>query len=217
MNEAEDQEVRHRNPLLWPLRFLLHWIIKTLVFVFLGIRFVLRPKPVRYGLVAVLVLGVLAWGIAGPQVTGRVLAMAGLVPSPSPAIQASQAAPTAPASSATTVSVEATKQLARSPVVESYLQAQANFDANGMWDTISDTLKQQLASSNTTVQQLQDELDAAKQAGRQYSSALYVGGAQIDSSSSAYFYVLTVDTPGGTTRVPYIYVVGQDGKIDSIQ
>ena len=45
MNEAEDQEVRRRrNPLLWPLRFLLHWIIKTIVVVFIGIGFVLRPK-----------------------------------------------------------------------------------------------------------------------------------------------------------------------------
>jgi hypothetical protein len=32
-----------------------------------------------------------------------------------------------------------------------------------------------------------------------------------------YFYVLTVDTPRGTTDVPYIYVVDRNGKIESIQ
>ena len=102
-------------------------------------------------------------------------------------------------------------------MVEEYLKAQANFDANGMWNDISDSLKQQLASSNTSVDQLQSELDSAKQSGRRYTSATYFGGTQIDSGSYAHFYVLTVDSPSGTIRVLYIYVVGQDGKIDSIQ
>lgn len=52
--------------------------------------------------------------------------------------------------------------MAQSPVVEEYLKAQANFDANGMWNDISDSLKQRLASSNTSVDQLQSELDSAK-------------------------------------------------------
>jgi len=80
-------------------------------------------------------------------------------------------------------------------VVKEYLKAQANFDANGMWNDISDSLKQQLASSNTSVDQLQSELDSAKQSGRRYTSATHFGGTQIDSGSYAHFYVLTVDSP----------------------
>ena len=105
----------------------------------------------------------------------------------------------------------------RAPVVEQYLKAQASFDAGGMWNTIGEELKQQLASSNTDVQALQDELNKARDSGRRYSTPLYVGGVPMDSQSIAYFYVVPVDSPNGTTRVPYIYVVGSDGKIDAIQ
>lgn len=207
MNEAEDQEVRpHRNPLLWPLRFLLHWIIKTIVIVFIGIRFVLRPKPIRYGVVAILALVVVTWSLAGPAFTGRGVALAGNASVTAQAVDASSVA-----------SAPADKSVNQSPVVEDYLKAQANYDANGMWNLISDSLKQQLASSNTTITQLQQQLDSDKQSGRRYTSATYFGGTEIDTGTYAYFYVLTVDSPSGTTRVPYIYVVGQDGKIDSIQ
>lgn len=207
MNEAEDQEVRpHRNPLLWPLRFLLHWIIKTIVIVFIGIRFVLRPKPIRYGVVAILALVVVTWSLAGPAFTGRGVALAGNASVTAQAVDASSVA-----------SAPADKSINQSPVIEDYLKAQANYDANGMWNLISDSLKQQLASSNTTITQLQQQLDSDKQSGRRYTSATYFGGTEIDTGTYAYFYVLTVDSPSGTTRVPYIYVVGQDGKIDSIQ
>ena len=207
MNEAEDQEVRpHRNPLLWPLRFLLHWIIKTIVIVFIGIRFVLRPKPIRYGVVAILALVVVAWSLAGPAFTGRGVALAGNASVTAQSVDASSVA-----------SAPADKSVNQSPVVEDYLKAQANYDANGMWNLIGDSLKQQLASSNTTITQLQQQLDSDKQSGRRYTSATYFGGTEIDTGTYAYFYVLTVDSPSGTTRVPYIYVVGQDGKIDSIQ
>ncbi len=213
MNQAEDQEVRpRRNPLLWPLRFLLHWIIKTAVVVFIGIRFVLRPKPIRYGLVAVLAIGVIAWGLAGPALTGRGLAQARSAPVTSAAATSDNSA-----NSSSLASTAADKSVPPSPVVEAYLEAQANYDANGMWNHISDSLKQQLSSSNTTVNQLQQELNSAKQSGRRYVAATYFGGTLIDTGTYAYFYVLTEQDPSGSTRVPYIYVVGQDGKIDSIQ
>ncbi len=212
MNEVEEKEAGHRrNPLLLPLRFLLYWIIKAIVMLVLGIRAVLRPRPVRYGLVALLVVGVIGWGLAGSTLSSRSAATTGAVAGASP-IPATNAA-----NSADIVSVPATRQVDRSPTVEKYLKAQANFDANTMWDQISDDLKQQLATSNTSIKSLQDELDAAKQAGRQYIGATYIGGMQMDPDQTAYFYVLTVETSNGATRVPYIYVVGKDGKIVSIQ
>jgi hypothetical protein len=216
MNEAEDQEVRRRrNPLLWPLRFLLHWIIKSIVLVFLGIGMVLRPRPVRYGVVAILVLGIIAWALAGQAVTGRGVATAGNLQ----ASAASRPLSTSPAdsTSAEPISVPVNRTVERAPVVEQYLKAQSRFDANSMWDSISDNMKQQLQASSTDVQSLQDQLDQAKQSGRSYSTQLYVGGVPMDTESVAYFYVITVETPNGATRVPYIYVVGKDGKIDAIQ
>lgn len=205
MSEISEQETRRRNPLLWPVRFLLHWTIKLFVLLILGIRAVLRPRVVRFGIVALFLLGAVAWNLLGVGASGKTEPVAA-----SPATFSA-------ASTGDLVSVPTSEKLDRPPIVEKYLKAQANFDANGMWATISDDLKQQLTSSNTSVKELQNELDAAKQSGRQYGQAIYVGGTPLDSNNNAYFYVLTVNTPNGEMHVPYTYVVGSDGKIASIQ
>ncbi len=201
MTEDEDRETRRRgDPLLLPARFLLHWIIKALVLLFLGIRFLLRPRAVRYGLVALLVVGAIGWKTTGGTLQGL------------------QAPGTQPALGATAVLSEPpTTQLPPSPVVERYLQAQAAFDGKAMWNLIGDDMKNSLQANDATLQQLQQQLDSAKQQGRRYSGAIYVGGIPMDEGRNVYFYVLTVDTPAGSTQVPYIYVVGSDGKIVSIQ
>ncbi len=205
MEEIETREVRRRNPLLWPIRFLLHLIIKIVVLVVFAIRLVLKPRAVRLALVLLLVAGAVAWNFMAPFLPGQGAASSGNT-------AVLSAAPTQER-----VSVPASERLDPAPVVEHYLKAQSNFDATGMWDAISDDLKQQLARSNTTVQELQAQLDSARQSGRRYSQATYVGGATLEDGARAYFYVLTVDTTEGTMHVPYTYVVGSDEKIASIQ
>jgi hypothetical protein len=184
----------------------LHWIIKAIVLVVLAIRFVLRPKAVRYGLALLIVAGVVAWQFFGQQLTDRGMAQAG-----------TQAAAYQATNTGAIVSVPNTQQLSPEPVVEKYIKAQADFNAAGMWEAISDDLKQQLASSNTSLDDLQQELNSAKQSGRRYGRATFVAGAPLDTDAKAYFYVLDVETPNGTMHVPYVYVVGGDGKIASIQ
>lgn len=202
MTGAEDQErPPSRNRLLQPVRLLLHWMIKIVVLLFLAIRFVFRPRLVRFGLVAMVALGVVGWYLLagvkqGPQVLG---------------------ARTSTLPVGGTLSVPAAAQLPPPAVVESYLKAQANFDARGMWQAISDELKQSMNATDVSPQQLQTELDGARQQGRRYLMATYVGGVPMSEGRNVYFYVLTVSTPRGDTDVPYIYVVGTDGKIVSIQ
>lgn len=197
MTEADDQETRRNpNPVLTPVRLFLHLIIKAFVLVFLGIRLALRPKPVRFGLLALLVVGIIGWNVAagslqGSQISAGQQGVAGSTP--------------------------AGNQLPPSPAVERYLQAQADFNARGMWDLISDDLKNSTEFSEASLPQLQAELDSARQQGRRYRGATYVGGVPMSQGRSVYFYVLTVDGPRGVTEVPYIYVVGPDGKIVSIQ
>lgn len=205
MNEPEVQERPRRNPLVWPIRFLLHLVIKLLVLVVIGIRTILRPKIVRFGIVALLLVGVVAWNVSGPVVSGRTVNNA----------QTQSSYQSASAGNIAMVQPSGAPQQA--PAVEQYLRAQASFDANGMWSSISDDLKQQLSQQNTSLKDLQTQLDNAKQSGRQYKAASYVGGADLDDSSTVYFYVLTVDTPSGTVHVPYMYVVDSSGKIASIQ
>src|SRR5512133_1782715 len=147
MNELEERQAPRRNPLLRPFRFILHWAIKLIVLFFVGIRAILRPKLVRLGIGALLIAGIIGWNFFG-------------IPGVTKTPQAQSTGPTyAAASTNTLVSVPSGERLDRSPVVESYLKAQSDFDANGMWATISDDLKQQLASSNTSLRDLQAQLD----------------------------------------------------------
>jgi len=202
MTQADDRNTDSgRGSVPTPVRFVLHWVIKSVVLLLLGVRFLLRPRAVRYGLVALVAVAAIGWRTTGFSLNGL---QAAALPSGSP-----------PAS---TISVPATNQLPPSPVVERYLQAQAAFDGKGMWDLISDEMKSSMQTSgNISLQQLQQELDSARQQGRRYSSAVYVGGVPMTDGQSVYFYVLKVDSPSGSTEVPYIYIVGPDNKIASIQ
>jgi len=197
MSQPDERETpRGRNPLLSPLRSLLHQIIKAVVLVFLALRNAFRPKAVRYGVPALLVVAAAGW-----------YALNTMTQSSGPA--------SAPAGG--TVSVPASSLLPPSPTVEQYLKAQAAFDAKGMWSVISDELKVGVQDATAATQQLQTELDTARQQGRRYRGATYVGGIPMREGQNVYFYVLTVDGPDGTVDVPYIYVLGRDGKIVSIQ
>lgn len=194
--EAFPNRSRRRNRLLLPLRFLLYWLVKSLVLLFLGARSVLRPRLVRYGLLALLVAGGVAWKSSGVPAF-----LPWSTPSAAPGF----------------VSTAVADQPPRPAVVEHYLAAQAEYDAARMWDTMSDRFKQRMLATRNSPEQLQKELDTARNQGRRYSSATYVGGLELDGGRAAYFYVLLVDGPNGPARLPYTFLVDQDGKITNVQ
>ena len=158
--EASPERPHSRNPLVLPVRFLLYWVVKLLVLLFFGVRFLLRPKAVRYGLLVLLVGGAVGWKLLG-----------------SPALPLGSAAGT----QQETLSTPLDTRLPQPAVVERYLKAQAAFDAAGMWDTMADRFKQRMMTSNNGPDQIQKELDAARTQQRSYSSVDYVGGATLSS------------------------------------
>jgi hypothetical protein len=206
MNESAEEARPRRNPLLVPVRWLLHELVKLLVLLVVGVRLVLRPRAVRYGLPVLVVLGLVGWQLlAGylPGTTAKPLAASG---------GAVQGGDLALANNGQT--------LPPSAVVERYLQAQAGFDGVTMWGLLSDDMKTNLevGAAIANAQQLQVQLDSGKAAGRKYLAATYAGGMALSDGSSVYFYVLQVgDAENNRGEVPYIYVVGADGKIASIQ
>ncbi len=197
MLEDSMDRSRRRNPLLLPVRFLLYWGIKALVLLFLGIRFLFRPAMVRYGMMVVLVGGAVAW---------KTLGSPAFLPWSSSA-----------AAGQGIVSTAVTTQLPPAPAVERYMKAQAQYDASGMWDTMSDQLKQRMTLANNTQVQIQKDLDTARQQQRRYTATTYIGGQTLSNGQSVYFYVLTMEGPNGTSQLPYTFTVGQDGKISNIQ
>ncbi|GEM_PF-3544513 len=204
MSSVDEQETpRGRSLLGTLLRFVLHPIFKIIALVFLTIRGVFRNRAIRYSLAALAIILGMSWYLLASSYDA----------SQAQAAQAAQGLPS------DTLSVPANQTLPPPAEVERYLKAQSNYDAIGMWAAISDELKASMKDSNPEASPLalQTELDAAKQQGRKYRTATYIGGIPTRDGGSVYFYVLTVDGPEGAVDVPYIYVLGQDGKIVSIQ
>lgn len=193
--EAYQDRPRRRNPLLMPVRFLLYWVVKALVLLYLGIRFLLRPRAVRYGLLILLVGSAVAWKAVG-----------------APALLSASSS-----GEPQMVSTTITTQLPRPAAPEQYFKAQAAYDASGMWETMSDQLRSRMIASTNSKEQLQKVLDTSRQQQRRYSSVAYVGGVPLDGGRNAYFYVLTVEDPNASSHLPYTFVVDQSGKISNIQ
>lgn len=187
---------RRRGTLATALRAPFHFLIKLFVFAFYGVRLLLRPRAVRYGIIALALLAGGAWWASSqtPEDVSTPLTAAGMIT-------------TAPAS----------QQLPAAPVVDRYLQAQSNYDGAGMWDSLSDGLQQAMTAGGASVETLNAELESVKQEGRSFQSATYVGGVPLDEGQSVFFYVVNVRTPEGVNRVPYIFVVDNGGKISTIQ
>lgn len=106
-----------------------------------------------------------------------------------------------------------------SPAAEDFIKGQTNFDANLMWQSFNDSLKQQLSSRGTNQQSLQRQLDQRKQSGTKVDHVDYVGGVQTADGSRLYMYVLTIQAPGnqGVAENHYVLTVDQSDKISKVE
>ncbi len=196
ISDAFPHGSRGRNPLRPTVHFLLYWLVKAVVLLFLGLRLLLQPRPVRYGLLALLMAGGIAW---------KALGTPAFLPWSGSAVQQES------------VSTAVADPSPPPQIVEDYLRAQARFDAAGMWETMAERFKRRMLTTSNSQEQLQKELDKAREEGRSYSAATYVGGAALDNGKMAYLYILVAHGPNGDTRLPYTFVVDSDGKIGNVQ
>ncbi|MBI3978590.1 MAG: hypothetical protein HY331_10445 [Chloroflexi bacterium] len=101
--------------------------------------------------------------------------------------------------------------------VENYVQGQVKGDATLMWAAMSDDLRRSFAERGGSAQQLQRSIDQARESGRTFRDAQYVFGRQLSDGRAIFVYVLTAESPAGETReIPYMFTLGPDGKIESI-
>jgi len=106
------------------------------------------------------------------------------------------------------------------PAVDDYLKGMTTFDANLMWRSLSPDAITQMTQQGNTVQQLQQNLNQAKQAGARYESITYIGGFPLTDGEKYLFYVVSrrgFSGPGVLEQVYFVFTVGADGKIVQIQ
>lgn len=116
-------------------------------------------------------------------------------------------------------SIAENSSLPPSPAAEDFIKGQMTFNAGLMWQSFSDSLKQQLSQRGTTQQSLQRQLDQRKQSGSKVDQVQYVGGVQAPDGTRLYMYSLTIDAPNqqGAAENHYVLTVDQTDKIVKVE
>lgn len=109
--------------------------------------------------------------------------------------------------------------LAPSEAVEMFLEGQATYNADMMWESFSPLLQEALINQGGSKEALAERTESERQAGQRYRSFDYVGGVSLQNNQRRYFYVVDISapTPDRTGLFSFIFTVDRDGKILSVK
>lgn len=106
--------------------------------------------------------------------------------------------------------------LAPAPAVEDFLRGQQTYDADLMWDSFSAELRESLEGREITRDALAERVESERRAGRRYSGFQYIGGVELGNRQTMYFYAVDIASPQEQGTVSFVFTVGGDGKIVSV-
>ena len=95
------------------------------------------------------------------------------------------------------------------PLVESYVEGQRVYDAQAMWNALSEELR----SSFGSVEGLQRRIEQNRRQGSRVTESKYVAGSTLDDGRQVYLYVVSIQQGDQIRQVPYTFTVNQGGKI----
>lgn len=103
---------------------------------------------------------------------------------------------------------------------ENYLKGNQTYNAELMWSSLSDEALDRFRSRGGTQQDMQRQLEVARERGSKLEQINYVGGQSLPDGTSLQFYV--VATRGPSSRpdleyVTYIFTLDRSGKISKVQ
>jgi hypothetical protein len=103
---------------------------------------------------------------------------------------------------------------------ESYMKGTETFNAELVWNALSDDAQGRYRSRGGSMQALQSQMDQAKQAGAQLEQVTYIGGQAFPDGTSMHFYTVLTRGPQARTDaepVPYVFTLDKTGKIVRVQ
>jgi hypothetical protein len=105
------------------------------------------------------------------------------------------------------------------PATEDYLRGNREYNADLVWNSLNSDAQSRLTSSGGSKDDLQQEMDTAKQKGVQVIESSYIGGKTLPDGTSMQFYLVGIRTQAGsnTDYQPYMFTVDRDGKIAKVQ
>jgi hypothetical protein len=103
---------------------------------------------------------------------------------------------------------------------ENYLKGQQTYNAELIWNSLSEEALDRFRARGVTLQDQQRQLDRAREVGTRFEQISYVGGHALPDGTSLQFYVVAARGPAGRSElehVTYIFTLDRSGKISKIQ
>jgi len=105
------------------------------------------------------------------------------------------------------------------PAAEDYLRGNRDYNADLVWNSLDSDAQSRLASQGGSRDDLQQQMDAARQKGVQLAEMAYIGGKSLPDGTSMQFYLVGIRQQTGSNidYQPYMFTLDRDGKIAKVQ
>ena len=100
-----------------------------------------------------------------------------------------------------------------------YLRANRDYNAQVMWSSLSGDAQERLRGQGGSPEDLQRQMDAARQNGVKLEEFSYVGGKVLPDGTSVQFYLVGIrpQARADLDYQPYMFTLDRDGKIAKVQ
>jgi hypothetical protein len=115
--------------------------------------------------------------------------------------------------------VASLRQQTAPTATEDYLRGNRDYNADLVWNSLDSDAQSRLTSQGGSRDDIQQQMDAAKQRGVQLSEMSYIGGKTLPDGTSMQFYLIGVRQQSGANvdYQPYMFTLDRDGKIAKVQ
>jgi hypothetical protein len=105
------------------------------------------------------------------------------------------------------------------PSTEDYLKGNCDYNAQLMWGSLNGDAQSRLRDQGGSPEDLQLQMDSAKQHGVRLEEVSYIGGKALPDGSSMQFYLIGVrqQSRSDIDYQPYMFTLDRDGKIAKVQ
>jgi hypothetical protein len=102
---------------------------------------------------------------------------------------------------------------------EDYLRGNQSYDATLVWSSLDADAQARLTSQGGSVDDLQRQMQAAKDHGIQLAEISYIGGKTLPDGTSMQFYLVGIrqQSTSALDYQPYMFTLDRDGKIAKVQ
>jgi len=102
---------------------------------------------------------------------------------------------------------------------EDYLRGNQTYNADLVWNSLDSDAQSRLSAQGGSRDDLQQQMDAAKQRGMQIAETSYIGSKSLPDGTTMQFYLVGIRDQAGSNvdYQPYMFTLDRDGKIAKVQ